>query len=68
VNGRAKVTILLVVRVVIALRFPWIAQVALLVVLPRIPMPIGDLLKFIISKREFTIDQLEHYIQGEIAA
>jgi hypothetical protein len=26
------------------------------------------LLKFIISKREFTIDQLEHYIQGEIAA
>jgi CBS domain-containing protein len=29
---------------------------------------IGDLLKFIISKREFAIDQLEHYIQGEIAA
>jgi CBS domain-containing protein len=31
-------------------------------------LSIGDLLKFIISKREFTIDQLEHYIQGEIAA
>jgi len=29
---------------------------------------IGDLLKFIISKREFAIDQLERYIQGEIAA
>jgi CBS domain-containing protein len=29
---------------------------------------IGDLLKFIISKKEFDIDQLEHYIQGEIAA
>jgi CBS domain-containing protein len=26
---------------------------------------IGDLLKFIISKKEFDIDQLEHYIQGE---
>jgi CBS domain-containing protein len=25
---------------------------------------IGDLLKFIISKREFDIDQLEHYVQG----
>jgi CBS domain-containing protein len=25
---------------------------------------IGDLLKHIISKREFVIDQLEHYIQG----
>jgi len=25
---------------------------------------IGDLLKTIISKREFVIDQLEHYIQG----
>ncbi len=25
---------------------------------------IGDLLKFIISKKEFMIDQLEHYIQG----
>jgi CBS domain-containing protein len=25
---------------------------------------IGDLLKHIISKREFDIDQLEHYIQG----
>jgi len=25
---------------------------------------IGDLLKFIISKKEFVIDQLEHYIQG----
>ena len=29
---------------------------------------IGDLLKFIIAKREFAIDQLEHYVQGEIAA
>jgi len=29
---------------------------------------IGDLLKFIISKKEFAIDQLEHYIQGGIAA
>ena len=29
---------------------------------------IGDLLKFIISKKEFAIDQLEHYIQGKIAA
>ena len=29
---------------------------------------IGDLLKFLISKREFDIDQLEHYIQGGIAA
>jgi CBS domain-containing protein len=29
---------------------------------------IGDLLKFIISKKDFAIDQLEHYIQGEIAA
>jgi CBS domain-containing protein len=29
---------------------------------------IGDLLKFIISKREFDIDKLEHYIQGGIAA
>jgi CBS domain-containing protein len=29
---------------------------------------IGDLLKFIISKKEFAIDQLEHYIHGEIAA
>jgi CBS domain-containing protein len=28
---------------------------------------IGDLLKFIISKKDFAIDQLEHYIQGEIA-
>ncbi len=28
---------------------------------------IGDLLKFIISKNEFAIDQLKHYIQGEIA-
>jgi CBS domain-containing protein len=28
---------------------------------------IGDLLKFIISKKEFAIDQLEHYIQGRIA-
>jgi CBS domain-containing protein len=28
---------------------------------------IGDLLKFIISKREFDIDQLEHYIQGGVA-
>ena len=27
---------------------------------------IGDLLKFIISKNEFVIDQLEHYIHGEI--
>jgi CBS domain-containing protein len=25
---------------------------------------IGDLLKFIISKKEFDIDQLEHYVQG----
>jgi CBS domain-containing protein len=25
---------------------------------------IGDLLKFIISKKDFVIDQLEHYIQG----
>jgi CBS domain-containing protein len=25
---------------------------------------IGDLLKFIISKKEFDIGQLEHYIQG----
>ena len=25
---------------------------------------IGDLLKYIISKKEFAIDQLEHYIQG----
>jgi CBS domain-containing protein len=25
---------------------------------------IGDLLNFIISKKEFAIDQLEHYIQG----
>ena len=25
---------------------------------------IGDLLKFIISKKDFAIDQLEHYIQG----
>jgi IMP dehydrogenase len=25
---------------------------------------IGDLLKFIISKKELDIDQLEHYIQG----
>ena len=29
---------------------------------------IGDLLKFIISKKEFDIGQLEHYIQGGIAA
>jgi predicted transcriptional regulator len=29
---------------------------------------IGDLLKFIISKKEFDIDQLEHYIQGGRAA
>lgn len=29
---------------------------------------VGDLLKFIISKKEVVIDQLEHYIQGEIAA
>jgi CBS domain-containing protein len=29
---------------------------------------IGDLLKFIISKKEFAIDQLQHYIQGAIAA
>jgi CBS domain-containing protein len=29
---------------------------------------IGDLLKFIISKKEFAIDQLERYIQGEISA
>jgi CBS domain-containing protein len=29
---------------------------------------IGDLLKFIISKKDFAIDQLEHYIQGGIAA
>jgi CBS domain-containing protein len=28
---------------------------------------IGDLLRFIISKREFAIDQLEHYIQGNLA-
>jgi CBS domain-containing protein len=26
---------------------------------------IGDVLKFIISKKEFMIDQLEHYIQGQ---
>jgi CBS domain-containing protein len=25
---------------------------------------IGDLLKFIISKQEFVIDQLGHYVQG----
>ena len=25
---------------------------------------IGDLLNYIISKKEFVIDQLEHYIQG----
>jgi CBS domain-containing protein len=29
---------------------------------------IGDLLKFIISKKEIAIDQLERYIQGEMAA
>ena len=29
---------------------------------------IGDLLKFIISKKDFAIDQLGHYIQGGIAA
>ena len=29
---------------------------------------VGDLLKFIISKKDFAIDQLEHYIQGGIAA
>ncbi|MEJ2375729.1 MAG: CBS domain-containing protein [Pseudolabrys sp.] len=29
---------------------------------------IGDLLKFTISKREFDIEQLEHYIQGAMAA
>jgi CBS domain-containing protein len=27
-------------------------------------LSIGDLLKFIISKKDFVIDQLEHYIQG----
>jgi len=29
---------------------------------------IGDLLKFIISKKEFDIGQLEHYIRGGVAA
>ncbi len=29
---------------------------------------IGDVLKFIISKNEFVIDQLEHYIHGQIAS
>src|SRR3974377_169135 len=29
---------------------------------------VGDLLKFIISNKGFAIDQLEHYIQGRIAA
>jgi CBS domain-containing protein len=29
---------------------------------------VGDLLKFIISKKDFAIDQLEHSIQGRIAA
>jgi CBS domain-containing protein len=29
---------------------------------------IGDLLKFMISKKEFDIEQLEHYIQGGRAA
>ncbi len=28
---------------------------------------VGDLLKFIISKKEFVIDQLEHYIQGYVS-